>query len=153
MIFRLQFLFLIKQMIYLQYIKIMFCRQDVIDYIKEKYNVEPEYLWPKYPDYCAFRNPETKKRFVCWIANIWKKFVNAWEEWTIDVIDVKSDPNMIEYLRTQPWLRPWYHMNKKHWLTILLWPMSPKEDLIKSLIDISYKYSCKDRKKLLWLSK
>ncbi len=41
----------------------MFCRQDVIDYIKEKYGVEPEYLWKKFPNYVIFRNPETRKWF------------------------------------------------------------------------------------------
>ena len=32
----------------------MFYRQDVIDYIKEKYNIEPEYLWKKFPIMLAF---------------------------------------------------------------------------------------------------
>lgn len=125
--------------------------EEVIKYVKEKYDIEPEHLWPKYPNYIVCRNTETKKWFICWMSGLARKLVSAWEEWTIDVIDVKCDPNMIEYLRTQPWLRPGYHMNKKHWLTILLWPLSPKDDEVKTLIDISYKYSCKDWKKLLWL--
>jgi predicted DNA-binding protein (MmcQ/YjbR family) len=38
-------------------------RENIIAYIKDKYNVEPEHLWDKYPNYVVFRNPETRKRF------------------------------------------------------------------------------------------
>jgi predicted DNA-binding protein (MmcQ/YjbR family) len=131
---------------------IMIYRQDVIEYIKWKYNVEPEYLWKKFPNYAVFRNPETRKRF--WL--IWdvdnSKLQTGWE-WRTDVLNVKSDPWMIQYLKTQWWYRPAYHMNKENRISLLLWPLSTKEDTIKTLIDISYKFSCKDWEKLLWLIK
>jgi len=127
-------------------------RNDIIKYIKEKYNVEPEHLWNKYPNYIVFRNPETRKRF--WIImDVDNSKLQVWWEWKTDVLDVKSDTWMIEYLKTQWWYRPAYHMNKENRISLLLWKLSTKEDTIKILIDISYKFSCKNRKKLLWLSK
>ena len=127
-------------------------REDIIEYIKEKYGVEPEHLWDKYPNYIVFRNPETRKRF--WIImDVDNSKLQVWWEWKTDVLDVKSDTWMIEYLKTQWWYRPAYHMNKENRISLLLWKLSTKEDTIKTLIDISYKFSCKNRKKLLWLSK
>jgi len=78
----------------------MFNRQDVIDYIEEKYDVEPEYLWKKFPNYVIFRNPETRK----WFWLIWdvdNSKLQIWWDWKSDVLNVKSDPWMIQYLKTQ----------------------------------------------------
>lgn len=125
-------------------------REWVINYVKEKYDVEPEYLWKKYPTYCIFRNRETRKRFWL-IGDVNNDKLQVWGEWKTDVLNVKSDPWMIEYLRTQWWYRPAYHMNKTNWISLLLGQLSTKDETIKTLIDISYKYSCKDWKKLLWL--
>lgn len=125
-------------------------REWVINYVKEKYDVEPEYLWKKYPTYCIFRNRETRKRFWL-IGDVNNDKLQVWGEWKTDVLNVKSDPWMIEYLRTQWWYRPAYHMNKTNWISLLLGQLSTKDETIKTLIDISYKYSCKDWKKLLLL--
>ena len=125
-------------------------REWVINYVKEKYDVEPEYLWKKYPTYCIFRNRETRKRFWL-IGDVNNDKLQVWGEWKTDVLNVKSDPWMIEYLRTQWWYRPAYHMNKTNWISLLLGQLSTKDETIKTLIDISYKYSCKDWKKLLWV--
>ena len=125
-------------------------REEIIEYIKSKYNTEPEHLRKKFPNYIIFRNPETRKWFwLIWDVDNTK--IQVWEEWRTDVLNLESDPWMIEYLRTQWWYRPAYHMNKENRISLLLWPLSTKTDTIKTLIDINYKYSCKNRKKLLWL--
>lgn len=36
----------------------------VIDYIKEKYSDEPEYLWEKFPDNAVFRNKNNQKWYA-----------------------------------------------------------------------------------------
>lgn len=36
----------------------------VIDYIKEKYSDEPEYLWEKFPDNAIFRNKKNQKWYA-----------------------------------------------------------------------------------------
>ena len=125
-------------------------REEVIEYVKSKYDVEPEHLWKKFPNYIIFHNPETRKWFWL-IGDVDNNKIQVGWDWRTDVLNLKSDPGMIEYLRTQWWYRPAYHMNKENWISLLLWPLSTKSDTIKTLIDISYKFSCKSRKKLLWL--
>ena len=55
----------------------------------------------------------------------------------VDIINVKCPPEIIGDLRLNEEYFKAYHMNKEHWLTIILdGTVSMKE--IKNLIDISY---------------
>lgn len=33
-------------------------RERIAQYIQDRYAVEPEYLWTRYPNYAVFRQPE-----------------------------------------------------------------------------------------------
>lgn len=53
-------------------------------------------------------------------------------------INVKNNPEKnIELREEYPAIKPGYHMNKKHWNTILI-DGSISDDMIKNLIDESY---------------
>lgn len=53
-------------------------------------------------------------------------------------INLKCDPDDAEALRAQyPAVQPGYHMNKKHWNTVVLDGSLP-ETLVRELIDHSY---------------
>ena len=39
-------------------------RFDIMNYISERYDVEPQYLWDTYPDYAVFRHPGNGKWFA-----------------------------------------------------------------------------------------
>ena len=53
-------------------------------------------------------------------------------------INLKCDPEEIPELREQyPAVQPGYHMNKKHWITVMMDDSLP-DDLIRSWIDNSY---------------
>ncbi|MBN1986709.1 MAG: MmcQ/YjbR family DNA-binding protein [Prolixibacteraceae bacterium] len=53
-------------------------------------------------------------------------------------INVKNDPEKnIELREEYPAIKPGYHMNKKHWNTILI-DGSLSDDMIKNFIDESY---------------
>jgi predicted DNA-binding protein (MmcQ/YjbR family) len=55
-----------------------------------------------------------------------------------DSINLKCDPEEGATLREQyPAVEPGYHMNKKHWITVIL-DGSIKDTLLKSWIDTSY---------------
>ena len=55
----------------------------------------------------------------------------------VDILNLKCYPNLIGSLRLNKGILKAYHMNKEHWLTILL-DGSVNETKIKELIDISY---------------
>ena len=55
----------------------------------------------------------------------------------VDVVDVKCGPLLMGSYRGLPGLLPGYHMNKNHWITILL-DGSAEDSLIRELTEISY---------------
>ncbi len=42
----------------------MIKREEIFDYVKENYNVEPEYLWDDTPDAAILRHPNNRKWFA-----------------------------------------------------------------------------------------
>ena len=60
-------------------------------------------------------------------------------EGAADVLNLKCDPLVSHGLRQQyPDIRPAYHMNKTHWITLRLEGDVP-EDILQMLIEMSYR--------------
>lgn len=107
-------------------------REEIFKYIKETYNIEPEYLWDDTPDTAVFRHLNNKK----WFGII----MNVKDE---VYFNVKTDPNYSELLRsTYNYIIPAYHMNKEHWNTIIVSKDIDKK-LLYELIDQSYELTKK----------
>ena len=116
-------------------------REDVIEYIKETYEIIPEYLFKSDPECCVFRHLHSKKWFGI-IMNISADKVGLEADTYIDVLNVKCDPEMVAVLNCQSGFAPAYHMNKKHWLTILL-DGSVSNEQITQLLDFSFELTKK----------
>ena len=39
----------------------MLTKKELIDHIDETYNLSPEYIFKKFPDYCVFRHQKKQK--------------------------------------------------------------------------------------------
>lgn len=111
-------------------------REFVIDYAREYYGSEPEYLWKNTPDACVFRHLENRKWYGL-VMNISKEKLGISESGNIDILNVKCDTMMIGSMLLKKGYFPAYHMNKKHWLTIVLDGSVPEEE-IRLFIDQSY---------------
>jgi predicted DNA-binding protein (MmcQ/YjbR family) len=113
-------------------------RLELEKYIAEEYGVMPEYLWEGDSVTGALRHVNTKKWFGI-IMRISANKLGLKTEDLVDVINVKLDPDLIQELIVthSSFIFPAYHMNKKHWLTILL-NASADDALIKALINDSY---------------
>lgn len=97
----------------------MITRNEIFEYVKEKYNTKPEYLWKKYPNYDILRHNDNKKWYAT-IMNVLKEKLGLEEKEEIDIIDIKYYPEMIGNLRKEKGVLPAYHMNKEYWLSIVL---------------------------------
>lgn len=69
--------------------------------------------------------------------NIPAKKLGISQEGNLDALNLKCDPVLNSLLRGEEGILPAYHMNKKHWITILLDSSFPKEQ-VYNLIDNSY---------------
>ena len=115
----------------------------IANLIQEKYNVSPEFLWDKFPNYAVFRNKDTDKWFGI-IMNIDKsKIIPNSSSKEIEILNIKVD-DLVEVLLKGKGIYPSYHLSKKSWITIILDDILTDNEVIK-FIDISYGLS--NRKK------
>lgn len=114
----------------------MVTRKELLEYADENYNTQSEHLWAKYPSYEVLRHNSNRKWYAV-IMDIPGNKVGLDGEELIDILDVKCEPDMVPLLSSQKGFCEAYHMNKKHWITIVLDGTAADEE-IYNLLDMSY---------------
>ena len=121
-------------------------KDSVFVYIKKKYKTSPEYLWKRYPEYAVFRHADNNKWFALQAAVPGDKLGIDRDE-PVQIINVKVDDIFFrDMLINQEGIIPAYHMNKQHWITVLL-DGSVKQEQVFDLIDASYMATASAKKK------
>ncbi|RRD37794.1 MmcQ/YjbR family DNA-binding protein [Fusobacterium nucleatum] len=110
--------------------------KEVINYIKNKYRDELEFLWEKSPKNAVVRRKSSKKWYAV-ILTVSKRKLNLDTDEIIEVINLHNIVEEIEKLIDNKKYFPAYHMNKKHWCTICLDGTVELKEIYK-LIDVSY---------------
>ena len=104
----------------------------IIEYARRNYGDEAEYLWEKFPDNAVLRRRETGKWYAVILTVPYCKF-GIESEGTVEVIDLRMEPEELEKIVDgKTYFRGW-HMNKKHWVTMLLDGSAPYEEIIERL--------------------
>lgn len=111
-------------------------RNKIIAYVGQKYQTKPEYPWLDSPDAFTLKT-NTKKKWYGLVMNVSYQTLGLKGTGKVDVINLKNTPDKIEKSIDQKHFFKAYHMNKKHWMTILLDNQLDMEEL-KKLIDESY---------------
>ena len=121
--------------------------QEIIKYIKDKYNDDLEFLWEKFEDTAIWRNKQNKKWYgLLMVISESKLGINLDKK--IEAIDLRYQKDETNKIIDNKNIFPGYHMNKKSWITIKLDnSMSTKN--ICDLIDNSYNLSIGGNKKFL----
>lgn len=96
-----------------------------------------DWPWPETPEYAIFRHADNRKWFALFMTLPGTTLGLALPD-PVDALNLKSDPDLIDELRHTPGILPAYHMNKRHWLTVLLDGSCP-DDRLCSLIALSYR--------------
>ena len=94
-------------------------RDGVLSYCEQIYASAPEYPWARFPSYAVLRHEPGRKWFAA-ILEVPREVLGLDGDGTVDILNLKCDPDEIGGLRMQPGFLPGYHMNKEHWITILL---------------------------------
>ena len=104
----------------------------IIEYARKTYGDEAEYLWEKFPDNAVLRRGDTKKWYAAILTVEYCKF-GIKREGTVEVIDMRMDPEELEKtVDNKTYFRGW-HMNKKRWVTMLLDGSAPIDEIIMRL--------------------
>ena len=109
-------------------------KEELIRYVAERFSAEPEYPWAD--ENFIFRHPSNRKWFAVAMRVKYRR-LGLEREGAADIVDVKCGPLLMDAYRRQPGILPGYHMNKDHWITILL-DGSADDALIRELFELSY---------------
>ena len=93
-------------------------KDDYIVWIKSQFGAEPDYPWPDTPDYCVFRCPNEK--WFALVMRIKYRQLGLSSDEEVWVVNMKADNSEIPNLIDKKSIFPAWHMNKKHWITVLL---------------------------------
>ena len=110
---------------------------EIIDYCNKKYGENHINPFKKHPDILAFVNEKNK-----WYALLSAVEYNKLNKNTdiitkVKILNLKYPTDKILDIIDNKNIFPAYHMNKKHWISIVL-DKNIKLETIKELIDISY---------------
>ena len=121
-------------------------KEKVFDYIKKKYKVLPEYPWRKYDSNAVFRHTDNNKWFAL-VMEVGMDKLGLEGTDDIPVINLKIDDMIFkDMLVRQEGVMPAYHMNKQHWITVLL-DGTVAEEQVYDLIDVSFLATASAKKK------
>ena len=108
----------------------------VIEYVRQKYGDELEFLWDKFPDNAIWRRKDNKKWYGL-VITISKRKLGLDSDDIVEAINLKLPPE--EIVKSVDNIRyfPGWHMNKKSWCTIILDGSVPASEIFDR-IDVSY---------------
>lgn len=113
----------------------------VIVYIKEKYGDDFEYLWEKFPDNAVVRRKDNKKWYAA-LLTVKSEKLGLESGEILEILDIRADSEDIRSLADNEKIYPGYHMNKKHWITVIL-NGTVSDCEVFELIDKSYELANK----------
>ncbi len=111
-------------------------RERITQYIQDTYGTEAEYLWADSPDSAVFRHLASRKWYAI-MMGVLPERLGLPAGQALDVMNVKCSTIMIGSLLSTKGFLPAYHMNKNHWISIVL-DGSVSDDQITPLLELSY---------------
>lgn len=114
-------------------------RADIIQYAKRKYKTRPEHLWARHPNYVVLRRDDNAKWYGI-IMDVPRVRLGLGGDESVDILNVKCDAGMYDFLRGVPGILRGYHMGGT-WVSVLL-DGTIEISQIKILLDNSYNLVC-----------
>lgn len=108
----------------------------IITYVREKYGDELEFLWEKFPDNAIWRRKDNEKWYGA-LLTVKASKLGLDGDVMIEILDLRIKPTDIETTVDKKRFFMGYHMNKKHWYTLLLDGSISTEEICRR-IDESY---------------
>lgn len=115
---------------------------ELIEYVRNKYGDELEFLWEKFAGNAVVRRKDNSKWYGAFLT-VSKSKLGFEDLDKVEVIDLRAEN--VENIVDNKLIFGGYHMNKKHWITIILDGSVPVEK-IKTMIDESYILANKKRR-------
>ncbi len=118
-------------------------RQAFFDYCFDTYGTDADYPFDEDFETAVFRHTSNRKWYAIMMRVSRRKFGLDSDE-IVDVVNLKLPIEMFGSFDASDGVYPAYHMNKLHWISVLL--PDVKAELIDLLVNASYE-ATKDKKK------
>ena len=118
-------------------------KQEFLKYCSGTYGTSPDYPFDDWMESAVFRHVDNKKWFAIVLRVSRRKFGMDSDE-VIDVVNLKLPTEMFGSFGAADGVYPAYHMNKLHWISVLL-PDAP-DDVVQFLTNASFE-ATKDKRK------
>ena len=118
-------------------------KQSFLEYCLNTYGTSPDY--PFYEDFetAVLRHADSRKWYAIVMRVSRRKFGFDSDE-VIDVVNLKLPTEMFGSFVEADGVYPAYHMNKLHWISVLLPDAS--EDIVQFLVNVSFEATKNKRK-------
>ena len=110
-------------------------KQQFLEYCLSAYGTSPDYPFDDLFESAVLRHADNRKWYALVMSVSRRKFGFESDEVT-DVVNLKLPTEMFGSFGAADGVYPAYHMNKLHWISVLL-PDAP-EDVVKFLVNVSF---------------
>ena len=110
-------------------------RKDFLKYCLDIYGTSPDYPFNEDFETAVLRHTDNRKWYAIVMRVPRRKFGFDSDE-VIDVVNLKLPTEMFGSFGTTDGVYPAYHMNKLHWISVLL-PDAP-DDVVQFLVNVSF---------------
>ena len=110
-------------------------KQEFFELCSSSYFTQPDYPFDEDFETAVFRHSDNRKWFALSMQVSRRKFGIDSDE-VIDVVNLKLPTEMFGSFGASDGVYPAYHMNKLHWISVLL--PDATEDIIELLVHASY---------------
>ncbi len=115
--------------------------KEVIAFVRKTYGDELEFLWASSPGSAVLRRKDTGKWYAVLLTVCARKLGIDSDE-IIEILDFRVEPDELQKLLARGVYYPGWHMNKKHWCTVVLDGSVALEDICERL-QVSYALAIK----------
>ena len=110
-------------------------KQDFLDYCLDTYGTSLDYPFDEDFETAVLRHSDNRKWYAIVMRVSRRKFGFDGDE-VIDVVNLKLPTEMFGSFGVADGVYPAYHMNKLHWISVLL-PDAP-DDVVQFLVNVSF---------------
>ena len=119
-------------------------KQKFLEYCLDTYGTSPDYPFDEYFETAVLRHADNRKWYAIVMRVSRRKFGFDSDE-IIDVVNLKLPAEMFGSFGASDGVYPAYHMNKLHWISVLL-PDAPF-DVVQFLVNASFEATKRKQKK------
>ena len=118
-------------------------KQQILNYCLGTYGTSPDYPFDDLLETAVLRHTDNRKWYAI-VMRVSRRKFGFDNDKVIDVVNLKLATEMFGSFGASDGVYPAYHMNKLHWISVLL-PDAP-DDVVQFLVNVSFE-ATKDKRK------